>query len=45
MNNPEKLEEFGAKYLIKALNRCSDKVQEEVSRELEKMAEEVETAP
>jgi len=42
MDNPEKLECFGSKYLVKALNRCDNQVQEEVSQELEKIAEEVE---
>jgi len=42
MDNAEKLECFGSKYLVKALKRCDDQVQQEVSQELEKIAEEVE---
>jgi len=34
--------DFGTKYLVEALNRCSEEVQEEVCGELEKMAEQIE---
>lgn len=33
---------FGTKYLVEALNRCSEETQEEVSSKLEKIAEEIE---
>jgi len=35
---------FGSKYLVKAINNCSCDTQEEVSQELKKLAEKMESS-